>query len=97
MFRCQLCSCVVPPRTPAQRLVLAPRLRRYPARKDASAFRRDGKNHTRDDPGGSGSEIVGEVLVCPGCARRQEHSVRCRTQGEVEHDARRTTAPIRSA
>jgi hypothetical protein len=97
MFRCQLCSCAVPPRTPAQRLVLARRLQRYPRRQEASVFRRDGKNHTRDDPGGTGSEIVGEVFVCPACARRQEQALHRRAHDEADRDAGRMTAPIRSA
>jgi hypothetical protein len=42
----------------------------YPARPKANQFFRDGKEHQTDDPGGSGSEIAGEVLVCPDCGRR---------------------------
>jgi hypothetical protein len=67
MYRCQLCSCVVPPRTPVRRLVLSRRDRRYPARPKANLFVRDGKEHETADPGGNGSEIAREVLVCPDC------------------------------
>jgi hypothetical protein len=70
MFRCPLCSCVVGPRTPPQRLLLERRTRSYPYRSRANEFARDHKRHVTDDPGGNGSEVVREVLVCPECARR---------------------------
>ena len=68
MFRCQLCSCVVPPRTRVRRLVLGRRPRQYPSRPKANLVFRDGKKHHTDDPGGKGHEVVREVLVCPACA-----------------------------
>jgi hypothetical protein len=70
MFRCQLCSCVVPPRTRVRRLVLDQRTRQYPARPRANLVVRDGKKHHTDDPGGKGHEVGREVLVCPACARK---------------------------
>jgi len=75
MFRCQLCQCVVPPRTPCHRLVLQSRSKVYPFRSRANTFvRTDDKGkrkvyHT-DDPGGKGQEIFKEVAVCPACAAR---------------------------
>jgi hypothetical protein len=71
MFRCQLCSCVVPPRTRVRRLVLKRRTRQYPARSRVNLVVRDGKKYHTDDPGGEGHEVAREVLVCPACARRQ--------------------------
>jgi hypothetical protein len=70
MFVCQLCSSVLPPRTPAQRLVRSRRPTQYALRREVNLVRRDGKKKHTDDPGGSGSEVAREVLVCPGCARR---------------------------
>src|SRR5262249_42717236 len=76
MFRCQLCQCVVPPRTPSQRLVLQRRSKKYPHRCRANVVvrqRADDKKPKKeyvDDPGGAGQEIVHEVTVCPACAVR---------------------------
>jgi hypothetical protein len=75
MFRCQLCQCVVPPRTAAQQVVLKRRKKRYPYRSAANTFFRINENgkrkeHQTDDPGGEGEEIVKEMLVCPDCAAR---------------------------
>lgn len=75
MFRCQMCQCVVPPRTPAQHLVLKRRNKEYPYRSSANTLVRTSetgkrKVHHTDDPGGEGQEIVQEVIVCPTCAAR---------------------------
>jgi hypothetical protein len=70
MFRCQLCSCVVPPRTRVRRLVLDRRTRQYPARPRVNLVVRDGKEHRTDDPGGKGHEVAREVFVCPACASK---------------------------
>jgi hypothetical protein len=71
MFRCQLCSCVVLPRTPVQQLVLEKRPRQYAFRARANrALMRNGKKVVPDDPGGSGFEIARVVHVCPECARK---------------------------
>jgi hypothetical protein len=69
MFRCQLCSCVVPPGTAARRLVIDRRPKQYPSRSRANVVIRRGKVHHTDDPGGEGHETVREVMVCPYCAR----------------------------
>ena len=73
MFQCQLCRRVAPQRTPAQRVVVQTRPKKYPFRSDANRIVRlsdNGKRRERfiDDPGGVGREIVLEVLVCPDCA-----------------------------
>ena len=73
MFRCQLCQCVVPPRTPRQYLVLKRRSTKYPYRSSANTFVRTNeagkrKEYHTDDPGGVGQEIVEEVAACPACA-----------------------------
>jgi hypothetical protein len=70
MFICEICKSIVAPSTPATRLVVETRNTTYPFRKDAHIFRRDGKLVKQDDPGGSGTEIVKEVIVCPECARK---------------------------
>ena len=76
MFRCQICGRVVPPRTPAVRLVLATRSRRYPSRLKVHRVIRLSETNKRkvvflDDPGGQGQEVSREVLACPDCAARE--------------------------
>jgi hypothetical protein len=73
MFRCQLCGKLVLPRTSAQGLVVRKRVKKYPFRLEANRVVRlteNGKRKERlvDDPGGLGSEIVRELMICPGCA-----------------------------
>jgi len=76
MFRCQLCQCVVPPRTPSHGLVVKCRGKIYPARSRANVFYRQrpqdkkSKKEFRDDPGGEGREIVEELRVCADCAAK---------------------------
>jgi hypothetical protein len=70
MFRCQLCGCVVRPRTPARHVVVQRRARKYPARGRANLVVRNRKSNHTDDPGGAGSEVAREVLACPACAAR---------------------------
>jgi hypothetical protein len=75
MFRCQLCQCVVPPRTPGQQLVLKMRRKKYLYRSRANVVvvyeaGKKPKKEYRDDPGGEGREIVKEVIVCPTCAAK---------------------------
>ncbi len=55
------------PQHPAHRKVVETRRREYPFRKDAHLFMKQGRPKKTDDPGGVGSEIVREVVVCPGC------------------------------
>lgn len=73
MFRCQLCQCVVPARTPAQHVILERRRKEYPYRSGANTFVRTNESGKRktchtDDPGGKGQEIAQEVIACPTCA-----------------------------
>jgi len=76
MFRCQLCQCIVAPRTPSQRLVLNWRSKEYPYRSRANTFVRTDekgkrKEYHSDDPGGKGQEVAKEVIVCPTCAAQE--------------------------
>jgi hypothetical protein len=74
VYRCELCSSVVPASTPEIRVVVERREREYPARHRANRLierlkgERDQRH--RDDPGGHGSEIVHEARVCAACAER---------------------------
>jgi hypothetical protein len=68
MFRCQLCQCVVPPRTPCQHVVVKRRSKEYPYRSRANTFVRTNepgkrKEYHTDDPGGGGQEAVQEVIA----------------------------------
>jgi hypothetical protein len=73
MYRCDLCTTVVPPRTPAHRVVLETRLRHYPSRPRTfpplDRRERNKLEKWKDDPGGAGHETVREALACPACAR----------------------------
>jgi hypothetical protein len=74
MFRCQLCARVSLPRTPAHRLVVRTRQKKYPYRQKAHLHvyldeRGKRKEKEVDDPGGVGTEIVREVVACGECAR----------------------------
>lgn len=68
MFRCELCSSVVPPRTHPKLLVIARRTKQYAVRSEVNLVLREGKKHYTNDPGGVGRETVREVRVCPDCA-----------------------------
>lgn len=73
MYVCQICGSVVPPRTPAIRVIVCRRSKHYPFRHHANVFLRPDSNgkvkeHTTHDPGGVGWEIAREVLSCAACA-----------------------------
>jgi hypothetical protein len=44
------------------------RRRKYPFREKPHQFHKDGRVEKTDDPGGVGTKIVREVLVCPRCS-----------------------------
>ena len=70
MFRCHFCGEVVPPRTKVQNVIIESREKNYPGRRNVS--RPVGpRSRVKDDPGGSGREIVKEVKACPKCALAQ--------------------------
>jgi len=73
VFTCQLCCRAVPPRTPAQRVVVCTRVKKYPYRPKANRVVRLSENGKPkevfvDDPGGVGREVVQELVSCPACA-----------------------------
>jgi hypothetical protein len=73
MFRCQLCCKVVSQRIPAQRVIVRTRIKKYPFRSEANRvvqLTENGKRKEKfvDDPGGVGSEIARELVVCTACA-----------------------------
>jgi hypothetical protein len=75
VFRCKLCSRVVPPGTPAVRVAVATRAKVYPYRPRANRVVRvdatgKAKEIRVDDPGGVGREAVREATVCPDCGAR---------------------------
>jgi len=70
MYRCNRCHAVVAPRTPARRVVVETRLVEHPYRKGAGVRIVDGKQKKYDDPGGTGSQIAREEVVCPACAEK---------------------------
>lgn len=68
MYRCQLCNAVVPPNTPAHRVVVETRPTEYPSRPKAHSQRVGRKVKHFDDPGGAGYEISKEALACRSCS-----------------------------
>jgi hypothetical protein len=93
VFRCQLCREVVPRNTRPIRRVVETRERQYPYRLKANRLKRPprldesgnkSRVRYRDDPGGSGREIVREVALCPTCAATasaEDHHRRARGRG----------------
>lgn len=71
MFRCHFCAGVQTAHTKAVRVPVAARVRHYPRRPEANLVVHEGKRRLIDDPGGTGYEIVREVLACPACAARE--------------------------
>ena len=75
VFKCQLCQTIVPPRIKATRIVVETRVKQYAYRAKANRLRFTSPSGHRatwfvDDPGGTGEEIVREVVACPACAQR---------------------------
>lgn len=69
MYRCKQCHRVVPPGKPAAKCVVETRERVYTPRGDANPRGEDDRrSRSRQDPGGSGREIVREELLCEECA-----------------------------
>jgi hypothetical protein len=82
LFRCQLCGCSAPAGARPERIAVETRPREYPFRREANRPVKhhgrlvrgdDGRVRRPDDPGGSGEEIVREVLACPACAAVSLH------------------------
>jgi len=74
LFRCEVCSTVVPPLISCHRLVIAERAVVYPSRKEVHYHppRDGGRGKWVDDPGGVGREIIREIRTCPSCATARE-------------------------
>lgn len=73
MYRCQICKTVVPPNTPATRLVVETREKEYPTTADRGPRGKKPRLNRYQQPadiGGKGTEIVREIVVCPACARK---------------------------
>lgn len=69
MYRCETCKNVVPPHTPAHRVVAETRPVTYPRRPEANRLVKKNKEWIKpDDPGGRGVEIARELVACPRCA-----------------------------
>ncbi len=82
MYRCQICNTVSPVATPSHKVTLESRPMEYPSRPKAHSMRVGRKLKSFDDPGGSGFEIVKEVLACRSCA--EEHA---KAQAEAAESA----------
>jgi hypothetical protein len=69
MYKCQVCQQIASPNTKAQRLTLETRVRVYPFRRAVNRLAYVKKEWIHpDDKGGTGREIVREVIACPQCA-----------------------------
>jgi rubredoxin len=69
MYRCELCGQVIEPNTKAIRVPVETRHRQYPSRQKEISQGRNRKK-TITVPGGTGFEIVREVVSCPTCAAK---------------------------
>jgi hypothetical protein len=75
VYQCQSCSKIVPAHIPSFQITVKTRFKSYPHRSEANWFKltkadslsRKSRWESRDDPGGSGAEIVKEIRVCPNC------------------------------
>ena len=77
MFRCQMCQQVVPAGTRSAKITVATRPRTYASRGADPAERRfrrgpAARKKTPYDKGGTGTEIVQELTVCPDCDAKHE-------------------------
>ncbi len=68
LFRCQSCQECSPVGELAHRVVVETQRVSHPRRPKAHVFRQGGKDVTRDDSGGSGTQVVREHTVCAACA-----------------------------
>jgi hypothetical protein len=73
MYRCDVCDSVVPANTPAERVTVETRVIEHPHRPKAhwQPPRPPATKGKRvDDPGGTGTAIVREAIVCARCAEK---------------------------
>lgn len=71
MYRCELCQEVVAPRTKTIRIPVETRAKQYPNRtKTVNAGR--GRKKEVTVHGGTGFEIVREIVICPACAVKRK-------------------------
>lgn len=68
MYNCEICKQSVPRRTKAIRIPVKTRVRQYPSQQK-EIFKR-GESKMITVPGGTGTEIVHEIVVCPACAEK---------------------------
>ncbi len=78
MYRCDVCGCVAPPRTPCNRITIETRPVEYPSRPKVhwQPPKAGGQGKWVDDPGGTGTAIVRELRACPDCAARHHDRAR---------------------
>jgi hypothetical protein len=78
MFRCEQCQQVVGPNVKSVRVVVQTRVVQHPPRHDAFWVKQPrGRKWVWkrvDDPGGVGTQISRETMLCPSCARRANAS-----------------------
>jgi hypothetical protein len=75
LFYCQNCSVLVASGVKSNRFICQTRIVQHPYRSRANLVIRWNEMGKRiefliDDPGGSGSQITRECIVCPACARK---------------------------
>lgn len=71
MFRCQMCKTIVPAGQSANKLIVSRRAKIYAPRTKKFARARGYRSERIIDRGGSGHEIVRELMVCASCAASQ--------------------------
>jgi hypothetical protein len=76
MFRCSFCNKSVPPRTPCKKSLVT-KLHQHLFRSKVQkqwTIDKNGKKKLdwKDDPGGTGTQIVAEYSVCPECSEKHK-------------------------
>ncbi len=71
MYKCEICKRIIGPHVPATHLVIETCKVTFPFRKNAHTIKVEGKAKKVDDPGGTGEQIVKEILACPDCSEKR--------------------------
>jgi hypothetical protein len=69
MYRCDSCGRLAAPRVRSHRVVIETRDVIHPRRPNAQPVPGKPRKLWRDDPGGTGTQVVREIACCPGCLR----------------------------
>ncbi|GHG80587.1 hypothetical protein GCM10012319_33670 [Comamonas sp. KCTC 72670] len=95
MYRCQSCQKSVGPGVPCHRVTVASRLTQFPARPTCQRAIENGRRKWKDDPGGTGPQIVRELQMCAACAATRSGAQVVVLQGERQTRVREKDSDMR--